>query len=116
MGTSFTLTYANLAMDIKIYSIIRESYAIASICFENPWLRFLGECQILLKVNLIKPNHLLSFLLIYQSNNNIQFATEKNQTRLPYLDILLNKRGTKIYTDISHLNMSHLRKTTHGIV
>ena len=52
----------------------------------------------LLKVNLIKPNHLLSIL--NQLNNNIQSTKEKSQTRLPFLDIMINKSGTKIWMDI----------------
>ena len=52
----------------------------------------------LLKVNLIKPDHLLSIL--NQINNNIQFTMEKSQTRLPFLDIMINKSGTKIWMDI----------------
>ena len=33
-------------------------------------------------------------------NNNTQFTMEKRQTRLPFLDIMLNKSGTKILMDI----------------
>ena len=80
MGTIFapTYTYANLTMgyhEIKNYSIVRQSYALASKHFENFWFRYLDDCQILLKVNLIKPEHLLS--IINQINNNIQFTMEK---------------------------------------
>ena len=38
-------------------------------------LQVLDDCQILLKVNLIKPDHLLSIL--NQINNNIQFTNNK---------------------------------------
>ena len=65
---------------IKVYSIIHLSYALASKHFENSWFRYLDDCQILLKINLIKPKHLLSML--NQINNNIQFTMEKSQTRL----------------------------------
>ena len=101
MGTIFAPTYANLTMgyhEIKVYSIIRQSHALASKHFENSLYRYLGDCQILLKVNLIKPEHLLSIL--NQINNNIQFTMEKSQTRLPFLDIMINKSGTKIWIDI----------------
>ena len=101
MGTIFASTYGNLTMgyhEIKVYSIIRQSYALASKHFENSWFRYLDNCQILLKVNLIKPKHLLSIL--NQINNNIQFTMEKSQTRLPILDIMINKSGTKIWMDI----------------
>ena len=88
MGTIFVPTYANLTMgyhEIKVYSIIRQSYALASKHFENSWFRYLDNCQMFLKVNLIKPDHLISIL--HQINNNIQFTMEKSQTRLPFLDI-----------------------------
>ena len=85
VGTIFAPTYANLTMgyhEIKVYSIIHQSYALASKYFENSWFIFLDDCQILLKVNLIKSDHLLSIL--NQINNNIQFTMEKSQTRLPF--------------------------------
>ena len=72
MGTIFTYTYANLTMayhEIRVYSVIRESYTLASKHFQNSLFRFLDACQILLKVNLIKPDDLLSIL--YQIYGNI---------------------------------------------
>ena len=75
--------------EIRVYSIIRQSYALASKYFQNSWFRYLDDCRILLKVNLIKPDHLLSIL--NQINNNIQFTMEKSQIRLPFLDIMINK-------------------------
>ena len=62
MGTIFAPTYANLTMgyhEIEAYSIIHQRYALASKHFENSWFRYLDDCQILLKVNLIKSDHLL---------------------------------------------------------
>ena len=78
----------------KVYSINRQSYSLASKHFENSWFRYLDDCQVLL----IKPDYLL--LLLYQINNNIQFTIEKSQTRLPFLNIKINKSGTKIWMDI----------------
>ena len=96
MGKIFAPTYANLTMgyhEIKVYSIIRQSYVLASKYFKNSWFRYLDDCQILLKLILIKPNYLLSIL--NQVNNNIQFTMEKSQTRLPFLDIMISKSGKK---------------------
>ena len=62
--------------------------------FENSWFRFLDDCQILLKVNLIKLDDFLSIL--NQINNNTEFPVEKSRTRLPFLDIMINTSGTKI--------------------
>ena len=101
MGRISAPTYANSTMgyhEVKVYSIICQGYALASKHFEISWFRFLDDCQILLKVNLIKPDHLHSIL--NQINNNIQFTMEKSQTTLPFLDIMINKSGTKIWMDI----------------
>ena len=101
MGTIFAPTYANLTKgyhEFKVYSIIRQTYALASKYCENSCFRVLDDCQILLKVNLIKPNHFLS--IWNQINNNIQFAMEKIQRRLPFLDIIINLTGIKIWMDI----------------
>ena len=97
MGTIFTLTYASLTMEyhgIKVCCMIRQRYALASKYFENFWFGYLADCQVLLKCNFIKPVHLLSILK--QINKNIQFAMEKSQARPPFLDIMMNKIGTKI--------------------
>ena len=122
MGTIFAPTYANLTMayyEIKVYSIIHLTCALARKYFQYSWFRFLDDTQISLKVNLIKPDHLLSIL--NQTNNNIQFTMEKSKGRLPFLDVMINKSGKKIWMDIynkpkTQEHMSHLRQTTHGIV
>ena len=85
---------------IKVYYIINLSYALARKHFQNSWFRYLDDCQISLKVNFIKPEHLFSIL--NETNNNIQFKIEKSQTRHPFLDIMINKSGTKIWMDISN--------------
>ena len=46
----------------------------------------------------MKPDHPLSIL--NQIINNIQFIIAKSQTRLPFLDMMINKSGTKIWMDI----------------
>ena len=98
MGTIFAPSYANLTMgyrEIKVYSIICQSYALVSKHFENSWFKYLDNFQILMKVNLRKTDHLLSIL--HQINNNIQFTVQKSQTRLPFLDIIINKSGIDGY-------------------
>ena len=67
----------------------------------------------------MKPEHLLSIL--NQINNNIQFTMEQSQTRLSFLDIMINKNGTNIWTDISNKvtdseRFGHLRQASHGTV
>ena len=76
MDTVFVPAYANLPIgyrEIIVYSIICQSYTLASKHFENVMLRFLGDAQILLKIIFIKPDDLLS--LLNQVNNDFQFTT-----------------------------------------
>ena len=83
--------------EIKVYSIISQSYVLAIKYFENSWLSYLYDCQILLKVNSIKSGHLLSVL--NQISNNIQFTRKnmkKSQTRLPFLQ-MISRSGTNIW-------------------
>ena len=122
MGPIFAPYYANLTMayyEIKVYSIIHLSCALARKYFQYSWFIFLDDSQISLKVNLIKPDHLLSIL--NQTNNNIQFTMAKSKGRLPFLDLMIDKSGKKIWMDVynkpkTQKDMSHLRQTTHGIV
>ena len=99
MGTIFAPTHANLTMgyhEIKAHSIICQSYALASKHFEIFWFTFSDDCQILLKFNLIKPDHLLSIL---NKTDNSQFTMEKSQPTLLFLDIMMKKSGIKIWMD-----------------
>ena len=76
MGTVCASAYANLPIgyrEIIVYSIICQSYTLASKHFENVMLRFLGDSQILLKIIFIKPDDLLPIL--NQVNNDFQFTT-----------------------------------------
>ena len=102
MGTVFAPTYANLPMayhEIQLYFIIINTYSlVVSKLFEENWFRFLDDCEILLNTKLIKLNDLLTIL--NQLDPNLQFTMERNTTNLPYLDIMINKTGTKIWMDI----------------
>ena len=106
--------------EIKVFSFIRQSYALTTKNFEISCFRFLDGCQILLKVNLIKLDN--TFSILNQINNDTQFTMEKIQAKLPYLDIMVNKTGTKIWMNIynkptnlictQQADISHLRQTT----
>ena len=85
METVFAPAYTNVTIryhEIKVYSIICQSYALASKHFENVMFRFLGDFQILLKIIFIKPDDLLSIL--NQVNHDFQFTMKKSQTRYPF--------------------------------
>ena len=44
------------------FTLLSASYNLVSKNFQNSWFRYLDDYQILLKVNLIKPEHLQSIL------------------------------------------------------
>ena len=62
------------------------------------WKRFLDDCEILLKTDLIKPDDLLTIL--NSVNNEIQYSVELNDNKLPFLDIVITKSGKKIRMNI----------------
>ena len=95
MGTAFVPMYANLGYhEIKLYDLIALNYNldIRQYFVEN-WERFLDDCEILLKTDLIKPDDLLTIL--NSVNNDIQFSVGLNDSKLLFLDILITKAGKK---------------------
>ena len=102
MGTIFAPTYATLSMgfhEIEPYAIIRNKFTLpVSNYFEHNWQRFLDDCFIFLRLSLIKPNELLEVL--NSINPAIQFTMETSDTQLPFLDIMINKEGKKVFMDI----------------
>ena len=102
MGTVFAPTYANLSMayhEIKLYDLIELNYNLhIGQYFVEKWKRFLNDCEILLKTDLIKPDDLLTIL--NSVNNNIQFSMELNDNKLSFLDIFKTKPGNKIWMNI----------------
>ena len=58
------------------------------------WERFLDDCEVLLKTDLINPDHLMT--IINSANNDIQFSMELNDSKLSFLDILITNSGKKI--------------------
>ena len=64
---------------------------------EQNWKRFLDYCFMFLRSSLIKPNESLDVL--NNINPAIQFTMETNDTQLPFLDIMINKEGKKVFMD-----------------
>ena len=96
VGTVFTPTYANVSMgyhEIKLYHLIELNYNldIRQYFMEN-WKRFLDDCQILLKTNLVKLDDLSTIL--NSINNNI------HDNKLPFFYILITKSGKKNWMNI----------------
>ena len=102
MGTVFASTYTKLSMryhEVKLYDLIELNYNldIRQYFVEN-WKRFLDDCEVLLKTDLIKPDDLLTIL--DSVNNDIQFSMELNDNKLLFLDILITKSGKKVWMNI----------------
>ena len=102
MGTIFAPTYPTLPMgfhEIELYAIIRNKFTLlVSNYFEQNWKRFLYDCFIFLRLSLIKPNELLDVLI--NINPAIQFNIERSDNQLPFLDVMINKEGRKVFMDI----------------
>ena len=62
------------------------------------WKRFLDDCEMFLKTDLIKPDDLLAIL--NSANSDIQFSKELNDKKLPFFDILLTISVKKICMNI----------------
>ena len=103
MGTIVAPTYATLVMayiEMKMYELCELKYGkITKDIIEEEWSRFLDDCFIALDSNIIKPNELLN--LINSIDKHIQFTMEISETKLPFLDILINKNeNNEIWMDI----------------
>ena len=102
MGTIFAPLYATLSMgvrEIELYPIIRNKFTLpVSNYIEQNWKRFLDVCFIFLRLSLIKPNKMLEVL--NNINPAIQFTMETSDTQLPFLDVMINKEGKKVFMDI----------------
>ena len=85
--------------EIKLYDLIELNYnlGIRQYFVEN-WKRFLDDCKILLNIDLIKPDDLLTIL--NSVNNDIQFSMDLKDNKLPFLDILITKSGKIIWINI----------------
>ena len=80
------------------FTLLCTSYALVGKHFQSSWLRFLGDSQVLLTVNLIKPDYLLSIL--NQITIILNSLWKKSQRRLSFLNMIINKSGTKVLMDI----------------
>ena len=84
MGTVFAPTYVNPSIgyhEIKLYDLMNYNLYIKQY-FVGNWKRFLDDCEILLKTDLVKPDDLSTIL--NSVNNDIQFSMELNDNRLPF--------------------------------
>ena len=100
MGTIFapTLSLSMGFHEIELYTIIRNKFNLPiSNYFEQSWKRFLDHCFLFLRLSSIKPNELLHVLNII--NPAIQFTMESSDTQLPFLDVMINKDGKKVFMD-----------------
>ena len=90
MGAIFVWTSLSMGYhEIKLYA------QTVSNCFEQNWKIILEDCFIFLKLSLTKPKELLNAL--NNINPTIQFTMGTSDTQLPFLDIMINKEGKKVF-------------------
>ena len=102
MSTVLPPTYANLSLEfheINAYDLIESNYSldIRQYFMEN-FQRFLDDCEILSKTDLINLDGLLT--LLNSINNNTQFSKEMSDKKLPFLDILITKSDKQVWMNI----------------
>ena len=102
MGTRVAPTYATLTIgyiEIKLYTKVRELFGPNfAENFKSIWKRFLDDCFVIWS----HPIDMLN-LLHYTLNNldtHIQFTIEFDPYQLPFLDCMVKKIESKIFTDI----------------
>ena len=102
MGTKMAPTYATLMMgylEKELYSSNEDTFGNEDKDdFIKLFKRFLDDCFIISKRS---EEDLMKFYdLLNDLHENIKFTMEKDNKKLPFLDILLYKDGGKLHTDI----------------
>ena len=76
----------------------RRCLTIVSLLNLQNWGRFLDDCEIPVDEDKVDPKDLLEVL--NSIDGNLQFTMQKSKEIVPFLDILIRKDGTKIWTDL----------------
>ena len=101
-GTKMAPTYATLIMrylEKHLYKSYEEKYGAADAeLLIKLFKRFLDDCCLLW--NKSKEQLIDFYQLLNSLHPKIKFTMEQNTDKLPFLDILLHKKGNKLYTDI----------------
>lgn len=102
MGTKVAPTYANLVMgylEHKLYEIVKANFGDTfSMYIKGCWKRYLDDCFIIWtksRTDLSTFEEILNNL-----NPSIKFTMENSETELAFLDVLVQKSGKNIVTDI----------------
>ncbi|XP_062602971.1 uncharacterized protein LOC134264726 [Saccostrea cucullata] len=102
MGTKVAPTYATLTLGyletLLKSELVKEWGEEFADLIETNWKRFLDDCFIIWHGDMEK---LTQFHKILNGlNSNIQFTLEMNDEKLPFLDVLVEKKNIRITTDI----------------
>ena len=107
MGTKFAPVYATLVigyLEEKHYTQVTDRFGQQfKEYFITYWKRFLDDCFMpwtRSEDDLIELHTILNNL-----HNDINFTIEYSCNHLPFLDVLVQKRGTKIETDVYYKQM-----------
>ena len=92
---TLTLGYLEYKLHQKLISLWGEELAEK---IKSKWKRFLDDCFILSDESEEKLE--VFHKMLDEMNPNIKFAKDTSEEELPFLDVLVKKRNTRITTDI----------------
>ena len=102
MGTDMAPTYATLTMgyhEFEFYEICQINWGRAFTKYiEENWGHFLDDCEILLEEAKVHPSALQEVL--NSISPNIQFTMTCSKKMVPFLDVLIRKEQSIIWTDL----------------
>ena len=127
MGTKIAPTYATLVLgylEQKLYSSVQQNMSVQTADYiRSNWQRFLDDCFIIWKRQL---GDLQIFCqLVNELHEDLEFIKNESMSNLPFLDVMVIKKGNTIETDIYHkatdtrrylpFNSCHPRHTKQNI-
>ena len=102
MGTKMAHTYATLVMgylEKNLYTKYEETFGKNEVeDFIKIFKRFLDDCFLLWKRSVEDLHEFHK--TINNLHEKINFTMEKDESRIPFLDVLVYKEGRKLHTDI----------------
>ena len=102
MGTKFVPVYVTLVIGYLEQTLYRrftnEFRNQFGEYFIKFWFGFLDDCFVPWTRSITELHHL--HYILNTLHPDIKFTIEYSQTEIPFLDVLVKKRGTHIHTDV----------------
>jgi len=128
MGSKIGPVYAILTLayleESRLYPKIFENYSrVDAECIINNWKRYIDDVFLLWKNSYGNINDF--YELVNSLSDDIKFTFESSETRIPFLDVLVMKKGNVLVTDIYskptdtkqylHFKSCHAKHTKYNI-